>query len=86
MRAILFLLAIVVLVAIALVATGVIDIRQTREGRLPEGAQAPAFDVDLNPVEVGTERREVEVPVPVVRQREERTVETETETVVRNEQ
>jgi len=53
-RAILVLLAIAALVLLVLVATGVLNVNQTREAKLPDvnvntqGAQAPAFDVDTN--------------------------------------
>ena len=71
MRALLILIALAILVAIALVFTGVVSLNQTRE------AQAPAFDVKVKKVEVGTATRNVQVPtvgtqtkqvdVPVVR-------------------
>ena len=63
-RLLFIILALIVLIAIVLIALGVIDVTQTREARAPTGGQAPAYDVDINPVEVGTERRNVTVPVP----------------------
>lgn len=56
MRAILTLLILAVVVAIVLIMTGVIDIDQTQEARLP------AYDIDTPEVDVGTETREIEVP------------------------
>lgn len=77
MRKVLVLLAIVVLVAIVLFATGFWSVDQTKKGELPdvnisaEGGQLPAFDVDSKEVVVGTTETNVEVPK----------VETKTETV-----
>ena len=65
-RLLLIILALIVLVAIVLIALGVVDVSQTREARAPTGGQAPAYDVDVNPVRVGTETRQVEVPVPTI--------------------
>jgi len=56
MRALLLLVALVILVGIALVYTGVISLNQTRQ------AQAPAFDVKVKQVEVGTTTANVQVP------------------------
>ena len=53
-RTILVLLAVAALVLLVLVVTGVLNVNQTREAKLPDvnvntqGAQAPAFDVDTN--------------------------------------
>ena len=77
MRAILFILIIAVLAIIALVATGLIDINQTRPARVPDidangagitarGGQAPAFDVETGTVTVGATEKNVTVPVPQV--------------------
>ncbi|WP_226372616.1 hypothetical protein [Allosphingosinicella flava] len=77
MRKILILLAILVIVAIILFATGFWKVDQTREGALPDvnvsasGGQLPAFDVDSKEVVVGTTETNVEVPK----------IETETEKV-----
>ncbi|USI73342.1 hypothetical protein [Sphingomonas morindae] len=64
MRAILVLLIILVVVAIALVATGYINVDQTRQAALPKievkGGQAPAFDVQTANVSVHNET--VQVP------------------------
>jgi cytochrome oxidase Cu insertion factor (SCO1/SenC/PrrC family) len=56
MRALLLLLALVILVAIGLVYTGVISLNQTRD------AQAPAFDLKVKKVDVGTTTANVQVP------------------------
>jgi hypothetical protein len=63
LRTLLLLIALFLLVVVGLVWLGVIDLRQTREGALPTGGQAPAFEVDVDPVRVGTETRNVQVPV-----------------------
>ena len=67
MRAIIFILIIIVLVVIAGVATGYIDINQIRGAKAPQvsatrngvtakGGQAPAFDVETGSVSVGIGR------------------------------
>ena len=77
MRAILFILIIAVVALIAAVATGFLDITQTRSARAPDvdasrggitasGGQTPAFDVETGTVSVGAERTNVTVPVPQV--------------------
>jgi hypothetical protein len=77
MRAILLLLILAVVVLIVLVATGLIDIRQTRSAKAPDlqasseginatGGQTPAFDVETGTVTVGTRPANVQVPVPSV--------------------
>ena len=54
LRKFLFLLALLVLVGIALVGTGIVEV--------------PRFgEVRVNPVEVGTETRKVEVETPTIR-------------------
>lgn len=66
MRAFLALIAIVVLLLIVAVATGFLDLNQTREARLPQvevkGGQAPKFDANVGAVDVGTKNETVEVP------------------------
>lgn len=57
LRTILLILALVVLVGIGLVWTGVINLQSTPEG----GVKA-----SVNPVEVKLEQKNVSVPVPVV--------------------
>jgi hypothetical protein len=56
MRALLLLLALVILIGIALVYTNVISLRQTQE------AQAPKFDLKVKEVQVGTTTTNVQVP------------------------
>ena len=73
MRAILFVLIIAVLVVIAGVATGFLDINQIRGAKAPQvattgngvtakGGQAPAFEVQTGSVKVGTKQATVKVP------------------------
>lgn len=77
MRAILFVLIIAVLVVIAGIATGFLNINQIRGAKVPQiattgngvtakGGQAPAFDVETGSVKVGTKQRTVNVPALVV--------------------
>jgi len=72
-RAILFVLILAVLVIIAAIATGFVNINQTRPARAPDvsatgngvsakGGQAPAFDVETGSVKVGTENKSVKLP------------------------
>ncbi len=66
MRALLALLVIVVIALIAAMATGLIDIDQTRKAQSPqirvEGGQIPAFDVKTPEVSVGSTSSTVTVP------------------------
>ncbi|MFP5329940.1 MAG: hypothetical protein ACLGHC_07375 [Alphaproteobacteria bacterium] len=73
MRAVLFILIILVVAALIAVATGFLDIRQIRGAEPPEvkatgsgitarGGQTPAFDVETGSVAVGTTRANVVVP------------------------
>ncbi len=73
MRVILFVLILAVLALIAAVATGFLDITQTRSAKAPDvrvdrsgvsakGGQAPAFDIETGSVAVGSEPRNVAVP------------------------
>jgi hypothetical protein len=75
MRAILLISILAVVALIAAIATGLVDISQTRDARAPsleasngairaEGGQPPAFEVQTGSVEVGT--REANVAVPKV--------------------
>ena len=77
MRAIIFILIIIVLVVIAGVATGYIDINQIRGAKAPQvsatrngvtakGGQAPAFDVETGSVSVGTKNTTVKVPALII--------------------
>lgn len=67
-RTLLALLAVVVIVVIALFATGFWSVKQTREGELPtvdvkaEGGQLPAFNPESKEVVVGTTEANVTVP------------------------
>jgi hypothetical protein len=73
MRAIILILILAVVALIAAVATGFIDINQTREARAPQisatgngvaaqGGQTPAFEVETGSVEVGTGTANVAAP------------------------
>ena len=73
MRAVILVLIIVVLVLLAGVATGYIDINQIRGAKAPEvsttsngiqakGGQAPAFDIETGSVQVGTRNATVKLP------------------------
>lgn len=66
MRALLVLLAIALLVVIALLSLGFINIDQTQTAALPsikvEGGQAPEFKADVGKVELGTRNETVELP------------------------
>ena len=73
MRALLFILIVAVLVVLAGVVTGFIDINQIRGAQAPaisathngvvaKGGQTPAFDVETGSVEVGTRNATVRVP------------------------
>ena len=83
MRAVLLILILVVVAAIAAVATGFIDIRQTREAQVPEieatrggvaaqGGQTPQFKVDTGEVAIGTKDQQVKLPSIDVRPAETR--------------
>jgi hypothetical protein len=73
MRALIFILIIIVLVIIAGLATGFLDINQLRGARAPQvsatrngitarGGQAPAFEVQTGSVKVGAKETTVKVP------------------------
>lgn len=75
MRAVLLVLILGIVALIALFASGLINVSQTREARAPQveaadgsiraqGGQSPAFEVQTGSVEVGT--RETNVAVPKV--------------------
>ena len=77
MRAVIFILVIVILVIIAGIASGFLDINQIRGAKAPQvaatgngittkGGQAPAFDVQTGSVKVGTQEKTVRVPRLVV--------------------
>ena len=73
MRAVLLILILGVVALIALFASGLIDVSQTREAQMPrveaskgairaEGGKAPAFEVQTGSVAVGTRDANVAVP------------------------
>jgi hypothetical protein len=73
MRAVIFILILAILVIIAGVSTGFLNINQIRGAKAPEvtatrngisakGGQAPAFDVETGSVKVGTKETPVKVP------------------------
>lgn len=73
MRAILLILILAVVAVIVAVATGFLDISQTRQAKAPQitttgngvtarGGQTPAFDVETGSVSVGTKQQNVAVP------------------------
>jgi hypothetical protein len=77
MRAVIFILIIAVLVIIAGLATGFLDINQIRGAKVPQvaashegvtatGGQAPAFDVQTGSVKVGTQEKTVKMPSLIV--------------------
>jgi hypothetical protein len=77
LRAIIFILIVAVLVVIAGIATGFLDINQIRGARAPQisttgngvtakGGQAPAFDVETGSVTGGTRQTTGKVPALVV--------------------
>ena len=73
MRAILFILILAVVAILIAVATGFLDISQTRQAQAPDvdvgrggveasGGQTPTFDIETGSVSVGTTRTNVVVP------------------------
>jgi uncharacterized protein (UPF0333 family) len=62
MRALLVLIALVVLAVVAAMAFGIVSIDQTR----PAVVQAPAFQADVAKVRLGTEQKTVTVPTVAV--------------------
>lgn len=64
----LFVILIIVALVVAAFAFGFINIDQTKTAKLPDvkvetsGGQAPAFDVDTAQIDVGTEKKTIEVP------------------------
>jgi hypothetical protein len=78
MRAVLLILILGIVALIALFASGLINVSQTREARAPQveavdgsiraqGGQSPAFEVQTGSVEVGTRDANVAVPKVEVR-------------------
>jgi hypothetical protein len=77
MRALILILIAVVVVLLIALASGFLNINQTRSAKAPEvsttqngitakGGQAPAFDVETGSVKVGTKATTVKVPALVV--------------------
>ena len=77
MRTVFLILIVGVLALIAAIATGFLDISQTRPAQVPQisanetgvtasGGQAPAFDVQTGTVSVGAQPANVTVPMPKV--------------------
>ena len=77
MRAILLVLILAVVGLIVLIATGLLDINQTKPAEAPklsvtengvvaQGGEAPAFDVETGTVSLGSEAKNVTVAVPTV--------------------
>jgi cytochrome oxidase Cu insertion factor (SCO1/SenC/PrrC family) len=73
LRAVLMLVALLILLAIGAVWLGLVDLTQTQQAQAPkfevnqtQEAKAPAFEVKVNPVEVGTTTKNVQVEVPSV--------------------
>jgi len=77
MRAVLFVFIVAIILIIAAVASGFLNINQIRSGQVPavsasrtgvtaRGGQAPAFDVETGSVKVGTKPANVNVPTLVV--------------------
>jgi len=73
MRSVILILLLVIVAIIAAIATGYVNINQTRGAKAPQisatgngvvarGGQAPAFDVETGSVKVGTTNTTVKVP------------------------
>ena len=73
MRAVILVVVIVIVAVLAAIATGYVNINQTRSAKAPQitatgngvtakGGQAPAFDVETGSVKVGTTNATVKVP------------------------
>ena len=73
MRAVILILIVAIVIIIAGVASGFLNINQTREAKAPQltathngvtakGGQAPAFDVETGSVKVGSKQATVNVP------------------------
>ena len=73
MRAVIFILILAVVAVIIALATGLVDINQTRGAKAPDisatgngvqaqGGQAPAFDVETGSIAVGSKDATVKVP------------------------
>ena len=64
LRALLIIIALLILVAIGAVWLGLIDLNQT------QNAQAPKFEVKVNPVQVGTTTANVQTPTVEMKTRQ----------------
>lgn len=73
LRTLIFVLILAILVLIAGIATGFLNVNQWRDAKAPQisathngitakGGQAPAFDVETGSVKVGTAQKTVRVP------------------------
>ena len=73
MRIVLFVLILAVTALILALATGLLNIEQTRQAQVPQietkdggvsarGGQSPAFDIETGSVSVGSSQRNVTVP------------------------
>lgn len=73
MRAILFVIILAIVAIIGAIATGFLNINQTREAQAPQisathngvvskGGQAPAFEVETGSVKIGSKDSTVKVP------------------------
>ena len=71
MRPLLILLGVAVLVLLAALAFGFINVDQTQTAQLPrvEGGQLPEFDADVGSVDVGTQNTTVAVPTVEVEEK-----------------
>lgn len=73
----------VLCLSILLMPLAACTVEQTEEGELPEvetrGGELPEYDVDAADVEVGTERREIDVPTVDIEPPEDTEYEVETE-------
>ena len=78
MRAVILVLILAVVALIVAVASGLINIRQTRNAEAPNvqanasgvtatGGQAPAFDVETGKIAVGSSDKNVTVKVPAIK-------------------
>jgi hypothetical protein len=78
MRAVILILILAVVALIVAVASGLVDIRQTRDAAAPglqanssgvtaTGGQAPAFDVETGKVAIGSQPKNVTVQVPAIK-------------------
>ncbi|HEY0112533.1 MAG TPA: hypothetical protein VGB59_05205 [Allosphingosinicella sp.] len=56
LRALLLIIALIILIGIALVATGVVGVSQTQQ------AKAPGYEVKVNDVDIGTTTANVQLP------------------------